>query len=185
MPVLRAKGFVDEEPFVLLLGDHVHVSQSKKPPCVLQVLEAFEQIGPKAMVGMHDVDEAVIHAMGVATGSLVEERVFRCTEFVEKPDQDTARKWLRTKGLPEGQYLAHCGIYLFDAEIFDCLEEEQLQVENSEKELELAAAQLALLRRHPESYYLYHIEGKAYDTGNPEGYAEAFQAWSRCAGLTV
>jgi len=104
---------------------------------------------------------------------------------VEKPDQDTARRLLRTNGLPEGRYLAHCGIYLFDAEIFDCLEEEQFQVESSQKELELAAAQLALLRRHPESYNLYHIEGKAYDTGNPEGYLRALGAVGRFDGGTV
>lgn len=128
------------------------------------------------MVGVHGVDESVIHTMGVATGVLVEERVFRCTEFVEKPDQGTEKRRLRTKGLPEGQYLAHCGIYIFDAEIFDFLEKERFHVEASGKEVELATAQLALLQRHPESYYLYRIEGKAYDIGNPEGYLRAFTA---------
>ena len=145
----------------------------------MQVVDAFGEMGPKAMVGMHDVDEAVIHTMGVATGASAEERVFRCTEFVEKPDQDIARRLLRTKGLPNNRYLAHCGIYIFDPEIFDCLEEEGVQVERSGKELELATAQLSLLQRHPESYYLYRIEGKAYDMGNPGGYLRAFGAMSR------
>ena len=49
-------------------------------------------------------------------------------------------------------------------------------MEKSGKELELAAAQLNLLKRYPESYYLYRINGKAYDIGNPEGYLRAFTA---------
>lgn len=174
--VLQAKGFVGEEPFVLLLGDHVQISSSGQPPCILQVVEAFRKMGPKAMIGVHDVDEAVIHTMGVVTGSLVEERIYRCTDFVEKPDRETAQRRLRTEGLPEGRYLAHCGIYIFDPEIFGCLQEEESQVEESGKELELAAAQVRLLQRYPESYYLYRIEGKAYDMGNPEGYLRAFTA---------
>lgn len=174
--VFQAKGFVGEEPFVLLLGDHVRVGMVEALSCIRQVLQAFDHMGGKAMVGVHGVDEAVIHTMGVASGVLVEERVFRCTEFVEKPDQEVARRRLRTKGLPEGQYLAHCGIYIFDADIFICLEEERLQVEKSGKEVELAAAQLNLLKRYPESYHLYRIEGKTYDIGNPEGYLRAFTA---------
>lgn len=174
--VLQAKGFVGEGPFVLLLGDHIRISSSGQPSCILQVVEAFRKAGPKAMVGVHDVDEAVIHTMGVAAGSLVEERVFRCMEFVEKPNQEVARRRLRTKGLPEGQYLAHCGIYVFDAEIFSYLEVERLQVQAGGREVELAAAQLRLLQIHPESYHLCHIDGKAYDIGNPEGYLRAFTA---------
>ena len=174
--VLQAKGFVGGEPFVLLLGDHVQISSSGKPSCISQMVEAFRKIGPRSMVGVHGVDEAVIHTMGVATGVLIEERVFRCTEFVEKPDKEIARRRLRTEGLPEGRYLAHCGIYIFDPEIFGCLQEEESQVEESGKELELAAAQVRLLQRYPESYYLYRIEGKAYDMGNPEGYLRAFTA---------
>ena len=174
--LLQAKGFVGEEPFVLLLGDHVRVGTVETLSCIRQVLQAFDHMEGKAMVGVHGVDEAVIHTMGVATGVLIEERVFRCTEFVEKPDKEIARRRLRTEGLPEGRYLAHCGIYIFDPEIFGCLQEEESQVEESGKELELAAAQVRLLQRYPESYYLYRIEGKAYDMGNPEGYLRAFTA---------
>lgn len=169
--VLEAKHFIGAEPFVLLLGDHIHLSCSGRASCISQVVKAFDTVGPKAMIGVHDVDEAIIHTMGVAAGTLIEERVYHCTEFVEKPDRETARRRLRTQGLPEGRYLAHCGIYIFDAEIFGCLQEEG---ENSNRELELAAAQGRLLQRYPESYYLCHIDGMAYDTGNPEGYLSAF-----------
>jgi UTP-glucose-1-phosphate uridylyltransferase len=83
---------------------------------------------------------------------------------------------LRNEGLEDGRYLAHCGIYIFDAEIFDCLEREQSKVKTRGGELELAAAQVRFLQRYPDSHYLLRIDGKAYDMGNPEGYLKAFTA---------
>ena len=174
--VLQGKSFVGEEAFVLLLGDHIHPSNPGRTSCISQVMAAFEKVGAKAMIGVHDVDEASIHTMGVAAGIPVGENVFRCTEFVEKPARHIAKKRLCTKGLPKGRYLAHCGIYIFDAEIFDCLEREQSKVKTGGGELELAAAQARLLQRYPDSYYLCRIDGKAYDMGNPEGYLKAFKA---------
>ena len=174
--VLQAKSFAGKEPFVLLLGDHVRLSNSGHPSCISQVVDAFRKTEPHAMIGVHDVDEAVVHTMGVAAGIPVTERAYHCTEFVEKPDRETARQRLCTIGLPDGRYLAHCGIYLFDSKIFDYLQEEQLKMEESAGELELAAAQLRLLQSFPESYFLYRIDGKAYDMGNPEEYLRAFTA---------
>jgi UTP--glucose-1-phosphate uridylyltransferase len=174
--VLCTKHFVDAKPFVLLLGDHIHLSSPGESSCISQVVEAFGKVKPKAMIGVHDVDEAVIHTMGVAAGTPVRERIYRCARFLEKPDRETARQQLCTKGLPEGRFLTHCGIYVFDAEIFDCLEQEKSQIGQSGKELELAAAQARLLQRYPDSYYLCRIHGRAYDMGNPEGYLKAFAA---------
>ena len=174
--VLQAKDYVGKEPFVLLLADHVRISNAAQPSCISQVVGAFRETRPKAMVGVHDVDEAMIHTMGVMAGFPVAERVFRCMEFVEKPDRAIARQRLRTEGLADGRYLAHCGIYIFRAEIFDCLQEEASEINESSKELELAAAQVRLLQRYPESYYLCRIDGSAFDMGNPEGYVRAFTA---------
>ena len=47
--------------------------------------------------------------------------VYRCRAFIEKPTLAQARRTLLTPGLPPGKYLAHCGIYAFTDEIFDCL----------------------------------------------------------------
>jgi len=180
--VMQAEAFVANDPFILLLGDHLHIAPRGHVSCLNQIVEAFQsQNGCQAMIGMHDVDECVVHTMGTAAGAPLKDRLFRCKRFVEKPDVETAREHLGTPTLPTGKYLAHCGIYGFTAEIFNCLEEESRLVGKSRREIELAAAQVRVLQRHPESYYLYWIEGKAYDMGNPEGYARTFAAFS---GLT-
>lgn len=175
--VIRAREFVNDEPFLLLLGDHIHISNPGKPSCVYQVVEAFRRGNHRAVVGMYDVDESVLHTMGIASGKLIEDRIFRCTEFIEKPSLDLAKARLTMDELPNGRYLGHCGIYVFDAKIFSCLEQERLAVGHSGGEIELAAAQARLLQKYPEDYYLYWIEGRAYDMGTPEGYLRTFAAF--------
>jgi UTP--glucose-1-phosphate uridylyltransferase len=172
--VLQARAFVDGEPFVLLLGDHVHVTKSSGLSCIGQVLGAFERQGGKAMIGVHDVDERVIHTVGVATGTLVEQRTLRCTDFVEKPSRQVAEARLRSPELPRGRFFGHCGIYVFDATIFEYLDQERQSVGTCGKEIELAAAQLRLMHTFPDAYFLYWIDGRACDMGTPEGYRDTF-----------
>ncbi|MCP4450579.1 MAG: hypothetical protein GY809_03905, partial [Planctomycetes bacterium] len=93
--VIQAREFVCDDPFLLLLGDHVHCASMGQQSCVSQVLDAFESVdGCKAMIGMHDVDESVVPAMGTAAGVRVKGRLFHCEDFVEKPDAETARRRL-------------------------------------------------------------------------------------------
>jgi len=107
--------------------------------------------------------------------------VFRCTDFVEKPDLATARSRLRTPGMRRDRFLAHCGIYAFAPEILDCLEELMARQGAAGRrtgagEVQLAGAQSILLARHPKDYYLIEIAGRAYDTGTPAGYVATWKA---------
>ena len=122
------------------------------------------------------VGEDQLSLVGVAAGEPLGDGIYRCTAFVEKPDSATAARELRTPGLPEGEYLAHCGSFVFAPEIFACLSE----LASSTKpgaELELADAQSLLLGRTGGDYLLCESPVRVYDVGTPEGYAEAFQAF--------
>ena len=172
--VCMARSVFSDEPFAVLLGDHVHIADPGRPCCLAQVLEAFERTGGVAMVGMQAVPAAELSRVGVAKGEPLGKGTFRCVDFVEKPDVETATRRLRTRGLDEGEFLGHCGIYVFTPAIFDCLD--QVALQRASGEVELAAAQELLLRRHPGDYYLYRIQGKAYDMGTPQGYLRTLQA---------
>jgi UTP--glucose-1-phosphate uridylyltransferase len=174
--VLCGVGFVGREPFLVLLGDHIQIADEGARPCVLQVIDAFTRVGGTAMVGVHEVPASELSKIGVAKGEPLGDRVYRCVDFVEKPNVETAGRRLRTPGLREGVFLGHCGIYVFSSEIFDCLQEEVRDRNGSAGEVELAAAQQRLLRRHPMDYHLVRIAGRAYDTGTPEGYLATLQA---------
>ena len=174
--VLCGAGFAGEEPFLVLLGDHIQIPTKSAKPCMTQVTEAFKKMGGVAMIGMHEVPTSELSKVGVARGEPLEGRVYRCEDFIEKPELETANGRLRTPGLEEGAFLAHCGIYAFSPEIFDCLREEAACNAHGLGEVELAGAQQRLLQRYPGNYYLLRIAGKAYDMGTPAGYMRTMAA---------
>ncbi len=128
--VLRARQFVGNDNFLLLLGDHVYTGDSQVRAAA-QVVRAFEQAGRLtaalqtacAMIGVQQVGVEELSRVGVCAGEPVGARIYRCTAFIEKPSAVQAQQSLRTPGLPEDSFLAHAGIYAFTSEIFDCLAE--------------------------------------------------------------
>lgn len=179
--VLQGRNFVGDEPFLLLLGDHIQLAANGKPPCSVQVAQAFDAADATAMVGMQEVSSDELSKVGVAKGFPIQQDFYRCTRIVEKPDLTTARATLVTDGLARDTFLAHCGIYIFSPEIFDCIAQVSTTAQKRAKEVELADAQVLLLEKYPERYYLYKIAGRAYDLGTPGGYADA-QAVFRSRG---
>ena len=169
--VLRGAGFVANEPFVLLLGDHIHIQDPGAPSCTRQVAEDFVGQDGVAMVGVQPVRAEELSKVGVCRGTPTGKNVYRCACFVEKPCLSVARDCLVTEGLPAETFLAHCGIYVFSSEIFECLRRTKSQ--QPTQEIELADAQSLLLEMYPEKYFLCKIMGRAYDVGTPAGYAEA------------
>jgi UTP--glucose-1-phosphate uridylyltransferase len=175
--VLQGRDFIGEEPFMLLLGDHIYVQDDDQPPCAAQVARAFDSSNGVAMVGVQSVSTEELSRVGVAGGVHVKQNIYRCTNFIEKPAPATARQKLSTSGLPEDTFLAHCGIYVFSPEIFDCLLQISTTAKKAGKEIELADAQSALLKKYPEKYFLCKITGRAYDVGTPLGYVVAQAAF--------
>ena len=182
--VMQATDFIGDEPFMLLLGDHIYVEDQNKPPCPAQVVMAFESVGGVAMIGMQPVPTEELSRVGVATGSEINKGIYRCYDFIEKPDPVTAQQRLITQGLSECSFLAHCGIYIFTPEIFACLQQLGNMIKTPDKEIELAEAQNMLLKRYPNKYYLCKIDGRAHDIGTPEGYALSQTAF-RSKGTTA
>lgn len=172
--VLRGAPLVGNEPFLLLLGDHVRLPEAGRPSCAAQVTAAFARHECAAMVGMQTVGPEELAHVGVAAGAPLGDRLYRCRDFAEKPDPAAARDKLVTPGLGEDRFLAHAGVYAFGPEMMGILAgmlEGRSPTQTGE--LELADAQAKLLRRHPEDYLLCHVAGQVLDVGTPAGYARA------------
>lgn len=170
--VLKAVDFIGDDSFILLLSDHLSIEESGTPTCISQVTEAFDSSDGVAMIGVQKVTADVLSKVGVTRGINLYDNIYLCSDFIEKPDLYTANKFLITDGLPEGKYLAHCGIYIFTPEIFDCLSNVGESAKRNGREIELADAQSLLLKRCPGQYHLCEITGRAYDIGTPIGYAQ-------------
>jgi UTP--glucose-1-phosphate uridylyltransferase len=168
--VACGRPFVGDEPFMVLLGDHVQRAEPGQPACAAQVAQAFRRRGGAAMIGVQPVGPDQLPLVGVTGGEPIEGRLYRCRHFIEKPSLAQARALLATPGLPADRFLAHCGIYVFTAEIFDCLQAVAAGLAPGQ-ELQLADAQNLLLKRRGQDHALCEVAGRAWDSGSPETYA--------------
>ena len=171
--VYQAKAFVGDEPFLLLLGDHVYVSD-KKDRCARQLLAAYDGRPVDSVTAVQPTVERLLHLFGVIRGDPVDPAagVYLAREIVEKPTVDYARAHLATPGLPAGNYLAHFGMWVFSPRIFESLEylfENNLR---DKGEFQLTAAQEHLRQQSPEAYWAVVTQGQRYDTGIPYGLME-------------
>jgi UTP--glucose-1-phosphate uridylyltransferase len=170
--VYQAKTFVGNEPFLLLLGDHVYISDIKDR-CARQLIRVFEQYMLDAVTGVQPTLERHLHLFGTIRGQGVDPNkgIYKAELIIEKPTIDQARAQLATPGLPAGNYLSHFGMHVFGPRIFDSLEYLITNNLRERGEIQLTAAQ-EHLRQQTEKYWCVVTQGQRYDTGIPFGLME-------------
>jgi UTP--glucose-1-phosphate uridylyltransferase len=170
--VYQAKKFVGDEPFLLMLGDHVYISDVKDR-CARQLVRVYEQYMLDALTGVQPTVEKLLHLFGTIRGNAVDANkgIYKAEMIVEKPAVDFARENLVTPGLPAGNYLAHFGMWIFGPAIFDSLEYLIKNNLREKGEIQLTAAQ-EHLRQHTDKYWVAVTHGQRYDTGIPYGLME-------------
>lgn len=172
--VYCTKEFLAEEPFLLLLGDHLYRSNSDKS-CTRQLLDAYQQHGT-SILGLRRTAEDQIANFGTVAGVwMKDDKLLNVTEFSEKPTVDYARSHLRVPGLPDGDYLTVFGQYILQPQIFDFLEE---HIKNNVRERGEFQLTSALDRMRREGGFLgLLMDGQRYDIGLPEYYLETLQTF--------
>jgi UTP--glucose-1-phosphate uridylyltransferase len=170
--VYQAKAFVGDEPFLLLLGDHIYVSDVKDR-CARQLIKVYEQYMLDAVTGVQPTVERLLHLFGVIRGEPIDAArgIYKAELIIEKPSVETARTSLASPGLPAGNYLAHFGMHVFSPRIFDSLEYLIQNDIRDQNEIQLTAAQ-EHLRQHSDKYWAVVTQGQRYDTGIPYGLME-------------
>jgi len=169
--VYAARDWVGDEPFLLLLGDHVYISADPAGQrCGHQVVRAFEGSG-QSVSAVKRTPERMLHLFGTVKGEPLDSQgLYRVQAMVEKPSPERAERDLRTPGLRTGEYLCFFGMHVFTPAIFDCLGY-NIQHEVRERgEFQLTAAQAMLAEREP--YLAFEALGERYDMGVPFGLAE-------------
>jgi UTP--glucose-1-phosphate uridylyltransferase len=170
--VYQAREFVGDEPFLLLLGDHVYISDIKDR-CARQLIKIYEQYLLEAVTGVQPTLEKMLHLFGTIRGNPIEPArgIYKAELIVEKPSIERARGELVTPGLPAGNYLAHFGMHVFGPQIFDSLEYLIKNDLREKGEIQLTAAQ-EHLRQNSDKYWCVVTQGQRYDTGIPYGLME-------------
>ncbi len=167
--VFCANEWVNNEPFLLLLGDHVYTSDTDRC-CASQVLEVYEKVG-QSVVALTIMPGEIIHKAGCVTGILQEsEGIVSVTQLYEKPTLEYARQHLHIPGMLEDQFLAVFGMYVLEPKIFDYLGEHIHNNIREKGEFQLTSC-LDRLREN-EGITGYLVKGQYFDTGMPEFYRQ-------------
>ena len=165
--VFWTKEWVNDEPFLLMLGDHVYLSDTENT-CASQVVEAYAQI-QKSVIGLTVMPAEIIQKAGCITGVWQEpSSILSITQLYEKPDIDYARKHLRVVGMADDEFLAVFGLYVLTPKIFDYLEEHISNNIRERGEFQLTSCLDQL--RQEEGMIGYLVKGRCFDTGLPDAY---------------
>src|SRR5512143_1065511 len=172
--VFCARRALGDEPFLLMLGDHLYRSATEVS-CARQLVDAYQRSGT-SVVGLRRTPEAEIAAFGAATGVWLEpERLLNVTEFAEKPTVDYARTSLRVPGLPDGEYLTVFGQYVIKPQLFEYLEEHIRNNVRERGEFQLTSALDRL--RQEDGFHGLIVDGRRFDIGLPEHYLETLRTF--------
>jgi len=174
--VYCAKDAIGDEPFLLMLGDHIYRSDSERS-CARQLVEAYQRHG-LSVIGLRRTPEKAIANFGTVTGVWVEDQeVLNITEFAEKPTVDYARTNLQIAGLPKDEYLTVFGQYIIKPQIFDYLEEHIKHNVREGGEFQLTSTLDRL--RQEDGFLGLMIDGKRFDIGLPDYYLETLRTFRR------
>ncbi len=165
-----ARSWVGNEPFLLMLGDHLYASDTDVP-CSRQLLDAYEQEG-ESVVGLKATHSSHVHHFGCATGVWNEDNgLLSVTEFAEKPDREYAVQHLHVDGMGDDMFLTLFGQYVLSPRIFDYLDENIRSNFRERGEFQLTSC-LDRLRRE-EGVLGLLVKGKRFDVGNPDAYVDS------------
>ena len=116
-----ARDFAGEEPFLLLLGDHLYVS-SEERRCAGQLIGLAQAEGC-AVSAVQATREHLIHQYGTISGRRMHDRpeVYLIDEIIEKPNPTIAELRLQIPGIRAGHYLCFFGMHVLTPSIFPIL----------------------------------------------------------------
>ena len=152
--IWRAKSFVGDEPFGILLGDDIMLSDT---PVLKQLVDAAETNHCSAIAIREFPGEEICKYSSVKLEEKLSDRVYRIGDMNEKPTMDERLS-----------NYAIMGRYVLTPAIFDILAN-TAPGRNNEIQLTDGMKQLC----HVEPMCAVDFEGRRYDTGNLKGYLES------------
>jgi len=173
--VFCSRETVGDEPFLLMLGDHIYQSHTERL-CSRQMIEAFRKFNT-SVVGLYETPKEYISSFGTVGGYWSQEgSILNVTEFAEKPTIDYAENQLHVAGMPDDKCLSLFGQYLLTPRIFEILEEHISKDFRERGEIQLTSALERL--RQEEGCLGVVIDGDRYDVGQPNFYSETLASFS-------
>ncbi len=152
-----ATEFTGDEPFLLMVGDHLYTSRTAES-CTVQLL-ATAETAKCAVSAVQATHESKLPYYGCIGGRRVQgaERLYEVETVIEKPTPTEAEQKLVVPGLRAGNYLAFFGMHVLTPSVMETLGRQLAS--NSHVDLSAALAETA--RR--ERYLAYELLGRRHD----------------------
>ena len=154
--ILAAEKHIGDEPFAVLLGDDIIISET---PCTKQLIDVYTMTH-SSVIAVQDVPREKINRYGAVQASRVASSktdLYQVDHIVEKPRIEEAPSTL-----------AAIGRYVFTPEIFDAMKKTKPGVNN-----ELQIADSINILCQSQKVYACAFQGKRYDIGDKLGYIQA------------
>lgn len=154
--VLCGEPIVGNNPFAVLLGDEIMISDSAADNTTSRLCRSFDET-KASVVAVMEVDPSQVSKYGIADVQADRPGLFRVNGFVEKPKPENApSRW----ALP--------GRYVFESRIFDDLKTAKPGVLG---EIQLTDSMNRLAKNH--AFYASTFSARRYDAGDKLGYLMA------------
>lgn len=148
--VFCSRYHINDEPFVVLLGDTIMDAEVPPAKQLLDVFEKYQQ----PVVLLEEIDPARVNRYGVIDGEKLADGVYKINDFVEKPQPHQA---------PSNLVIA--GRYILTPDIFEYIEKTQ---PGKGGEIQLTDALKKMVKKRP--MYGKILQGRRCDIGNTEGF---------------
>lgn len=185
-----AKDAIGNEPFLLVLGDHVYSSKSADgKSCSRQMLDAYKQ-HQRSVIGLKSTAIENVSRFGTCTGVFKRDnpdddgtgtdnthhRVLDIKVIAEKPAVQYAKEHLTVPGMPSDQALTMFGQYIVSPKVFGYLGE---NIAQNVRHGGMIGFTPALERLKEEEGLLgLVVDGQRFDIGTPALYFQTCQAFA-------
>jgi UTP--glucose-1-phosphate uridylyltransferase len=160
-----ARSFLNNDPFLHMVGDHLYVNSARKPSA-LRLVELAEKEGC-SVSGVQPTRESLLSHYGAVGGRRIPSRsgVYRVSTVIEKPTPTEAELKLLAPGIRAGYYLCYFGMHVFTPSVMEILDRKLAVVSSRTVTLVDVLAELA----HQEQYLAIEDAGRRYDLGATYG----------------
>jgi len=160
--IYSAKAFTGDDPFLLMVNDHLYVSNTGTS-CARQLVSIAEK-NDCAVSAVQATHESKLKDFGAIGGSLAAEKnLFEVDQVLEKPTPTLAEQSLLVPGLRTGHYLCFFGMHVLTPSVMKVLGD----LLDSGERPNLSDALSVLTQK--ERYLAALVEGRRYDLENRYG----------------
>ncbi len=168
--VLCAAGFTADEPFMLMVSDHLHISRSAES-CMRQLVNvaSAEKCAVSSVEATHESKLPHYGCVG-ARRVAGREQLYEIDSVLEKPTPTEAEQKLVIPGLRAGHYLCFFGLHVLTPVVMEILAR-QHAANGPDGRTGLSGALAEIART--ERYLAHEMSGRRHDIGQRYGLLNA------------